>query len=466
MAIRYKDNGRYAYETHNKWNKEKKKYETVWKYLGVVNPETGEYKKKQKPLKHERLILNYGDSFMLNEYSEKSGLKTLVEAVFGDMTQSIFALVFFKLIESAAMQHAQTWFEGNYARIIFQNADLSTQRISDLLKAIGDERLLRVFFKRYLDKVYTNNGVIIDSTGLQNEISFPFCAYGHHGGNIEKETRLLLVVDKENSQPLYFRYMPGNIVDVSTLQTTVKELSAMGVNTNYALIDAGYYSEDNITHLYDNSISFLIRLPAGRTLFSQLVEQTRSSLESIGNSVVYGDRALYVQKVDVTLYDKYPAFAYVCCDIKRRAEDTVKLLIEAKDDKLSQADITEKLRRKGIFVLLSASAIPVSEVLPLYYLRQCAEQIFQISKSYADILPLRVHSENALRGAIFLNFLCVIVYINLRNQLSVDTTVESTLKHMRNLMCKVFDDGSVLPSEMTKKQRLFSDAVSRTVGIF
>ena len=46
LAIRYKGGGRYAYETRNKWNKEKKKYETVWTYLGVVNTDTGEYQKK------------------------------------------------------------------------------------------------------------------------------------------------------------------------------------------------------------------------------------------------------------------------------------------------------------------------------------------------------------------------------------------------------------------------------------
>lgn len=36
MAVRYKGNGRYAYETHNVWNKELKKYQTKRKYLGIV----------------------------------------------------------------------------------------------------------------------------------------------------------------------------------------------------------------------------------------------------------------------------------------------------------------------------------------------------------------------------------------------------------------------------------------------
>ena len=465
MAIRYKGGGRYAYETHNKWNKEKKKYETVWTYLGIVNTDTGEYQKKQK-MKHELLILNYGDSFVLNEFLVNSGLKSMVETIFKRSAQAIFALCFFKLIESAAMQHAATWLEGNYAKIIFPSADLSTQRISDLLKLIGDERLLREFFKRYFEKVYSKGGVIIDSTGLPNDISFPLSAFGHHSGVIERETRLLMVVDKENSQPLYFRYMAGNIVDVTTLQTTVREMAVMGVETNYALIDAGYYSESNISHLYENSISFLIRLPAGRTLFSDLVEKTAQTLETPENRVVYGERVLYMQKIHVNLYDKHPAFAYVCCDIKRRADETVKLLIEAEEDELSDAEISKKLKKAGIFVLLSATEISVTEVLPLYYLRQSAEHIFQISKTYADILPLRIHSESAFRGILFLNFLTVVLYINFREQLPKNNTVESALKEMRNLMCKVYDDASVITREANKKQRLILEAIANTVGKF
>jgi transposase len=364
------------------------------------------------------------------------------------------------------MQHAQTWLDGNYAKIIFPDVDLSTQRVSDLLKLMGDEQLLREFFHRFLEKVYSKDGVIIDSTGLPNDISFPLTALGHHGGSVENETRLLMVVDKANSQPLYFRYMSGNIVDVSTLKTTIKEITTMGVETNYALLDAGYYSEANISHLFDNNISFLIRLPAGRRLFSDMIEHTRCSLESPKNRVIYGERVLYIQKADVMLYEKYPAFAYVCCDIKRRANDTVKLLLEAEEDELSDAETSKKLQTKGIFVLLCAADVAVKEVLPLYYLRQSAEQIFQISKSYADILPLRIHSEKSFRGVLLLNFLSVVLYINLRDQLPKNTTVESALKEMRNLMCKVYDDNSVITWEPNKKQRLILEAIANTVGKF
>ena len=84
----------------------------------------------------------------------------------------------------------------------------------------------RKFFKAYIEKTYNGkSGVIVDSTGLPNEIDFPLSQWGHHGGESEQETRLLMVVDRSNNMPLYFRYMAGNIVDVSTLKFSQAFLS-------------------------------------------------------------------------------------------------------------------------------------------------------------------------------------------------------------------------------------------------
>ncbi|MDR2700694.1 MAG: hypothetical protein LBC12_07885 [Nitrososphaerota archaeon] len=41
----------------------------------------------------------------------------------------------------------------------------------------------------------------------------------------------------------------------------------MGVNTSFALIDAGYFSEENVKNLFVSDIAFLTCLPAGRKLY-------------------------------------------------------------------------------------------------------------------------------------------------------------------------------------------------------
>jgi len=38
------------------------------------------------------------------------------------------------------------------------------------------------------------------------------------------------VIDKDSSLPLFFRYLPGNIVDVSALNATMEELKKKRIN--------------------------------------------------------------------------------------------------------------------------------------------------------------------------------------------------------------------------------------------
>ena len=40
--------------------------------------------------------------------------------------------------------------------------------------------------------------------------------------------------------PIYFKYVCSNVVDVSTLTRTMKELKAYNIDTKFAVLDAGY----------------------------------------------------------------------------------------------------------------------------------------------------------------------------------------------------------------------------------
>ena len=119
MAIRYKKNGRYAYETHNVWNKELKKYQTKWKYMGIVNPETGIATPKSATTVQagEKLIVDYGNTFALNEYCRLSGFVSMITEVFGTLADTLLVLVFYRLIESGGMNMVKEWYNGNYARV-------------------------------------------------------------------------------------------------------------------------------------------------------------------------------------------------------------------------------------------------------------------------------------------------------------------------------------------------------------
>lgn len=236
-------------------------------WLGrVVDKENGVYRSRvrgtftftldggvveQGPAITEKLILDFGDSYFLNEMLERNGFNGLIKSAFGELAGTVIPLILYRSLQQGAGCYARAWWEGSYARILYPDAALASQRVSEALKAIGAESVQRAFFHEYLRYIapICGKSILVDSTGLPNDICFPLTAVNNHGGEINNEARLVLVLDKSSGMPVYFRYVAGNIVDVSTLKTTLSEAGAYGVDVSYAIVDAGYYSETNIRAL-------------------------------------------------------------------------------------------------------------------------------------------------------------------------------------------------------------------------
>jgi Transposase len=391
----------------------------------------------------EELILDFGDIYFLDAFEEKTGLHKILESVSASNCDTLKAMVNYYILCHAANCHAQTWWEGSYARLLYKDAALSSQRISEFLADIGSEETYRSFFKSYypfMNKSSDNGcNVLIDSTGLPNSIHFPLTAISNHNGEISNEVRLIYVIQQETGLPLYFRYCPGNVIDVSTLIRTMKELKQNGINTKFAILDAGYYDEKSICELYENKISFVTRLKQNRKLYKQLLHEHLDTLESKENFVNYNSRYVYLKCVECTVVDGHKGYAYIGLDIERKGSETRKLFQRAKDKKLTDDEVFDQMERHGVFIILSSRRIAKDKILPTYYSRQQIEQVFDIGKNYADMLPLRVQNEDTFRGHLLLTFIACLILKIIQDQLKNSKyNPISMLMNLRNQKCKVY----------------------------
>ncbi|MDY0289447.1 MAG: hypothetical protein RBR15_11540, partial [Sphaerochaeta sp.] len=97
----------------------------------------------------EKLILDFGDSYFLEDFIRKNGLWTCIKSLGYGNPDTVAAMVHYYVLCNLANCHASDWWDGNYARILYPDANLSSQRISDMLGYIGEERFHRDFFKEY-----------------------------------------------------------------------------------------------------------------------------------------------------------------------------------------------------------------------------------------------------------------------------------------------------------------------------
>lgn len=405
----------------------------------------------------ERLILDFGDSFFLDKYIAGIGMDKAVGALEYGNHDSVRAMLLYYILCNMANCNAAEWYSGNYARILYPEANLESQRISDLLASIGEESSYRAFFREYLRLlVHRGRGdgedILIDSTGLPNSVHFPLTAVSSHNGQVSDEVRLIYVVQQGSNLPLYFRYVPGNVIDVSTLTKTILELKAMGVNTKFAILDAGYLTERNTEELYEGKVSFVSRLQENRKLYKDLVAKVLPTLREEGNLVSYNGRYAYIQREECEMVAGRRAYAYVGLDLAMQSMEAARLFSRAGKAGMSEGEVHRALSTQGIFVLVSSRPVARDRILPLYYTRQQIEQVFDICKNNTNMLPLRIQSEETFRGHLILAFAASVVCRKLQEDLKdMRYTPASVFLTLGNHKCKVYDN-YVLTQEATARQ--------------
>ena len=136
--------------------------------------------------------------------------------------------------------------------------------------------------------------------------------------------------------PIYMRYLPGNVVDVSTLLTTIAELKALKVDTKFAILDAGYLTLASIEILLDQKISFLARVKKNWSLYKEIVKNHRADLECDENRHTFRGRFVYLKQVAYQLSEEHTLYCYLGLDDERRSNERRQLAKCAEEDELSQ----------------------------------------------------------------------------------------------------------------------------------
>jgi len=396
-----------------------------------------------------RVCVDFGDVFFLDSYLRISGMRAVVDSLEYGNRDTLHAMLLFYILSSLANCDAVHWYEGSAVRLLYPDANLTSQRISDFLAAIGTPEKRMAFQKTYIGHIKehydADNNILVDSTGLPNNIHFSMTATNVHNGKVSNEVRLIFVVQRSTGLPLYFLPVPGNIVDVSTLSRIFLHLDSMGINISSCLMDAGYNSGDNLDLFYNEDhtsrIGFITRVCSGDKTFRELVARELPGIDRKENFVRYEDRYLFIvrQPVMVGSRKDNPAWMYLGLDCCRMSDEQHKLLKRAVRDALSMDEVYEALLNGGVFGILSDKEYPCEEILPAYYQRQAAEQIFDIAKNYTKLLPLRTNSEATFNGHLLLSYIaaCVMKMVQMRMQ-SANLFFGSRLACLRNQKCTIY----------------------------
>ncbi len=410
--------------------------------------------------------VDFGDAFFVNAFLYKCGFMDVVDSIGFKNKDTLHVMVLFYILSNLANCHAIKWYDGSFAKYLYPDANMISPRISYFLSSIGSPERIQTFHNTYINFVLTHcspdTNILVDSTGLENSIHFPLTRMSVHNNKASLEIRLIFVVQKHFGVPLFFQEIAGNIVDVSTLKRTLLHIKCHGIDIESCIMDAGYYCSDNIDIFYDEHhnciIGFVTRIKSNDIEFKRILNEELKDLQNPKNVVIYEDRVLFIKKRQIMVGKNRdnPAWLYIGIDLMRDGDEKKKLVRKAIQKKLSFEDICNAIEKHGLFGLISGVEYTNQEILPVYYQRQTAEQLFDIVKNYTKMLPLRISTIETLRGHLLLSYIatCAIRLIQLKLK-TTDLFSSGVLKELNNQKCIIYPQRIVTGTPQAKANEAY-----------
>ena len=471
----------YRYSVESYWDKEKQAPRNKQVYLGKVNPETGELMpSRSKDNTNENTEPTGGVSatsrvagpfLLLDQLSRKHRLYKLIDKCFKGDSGLIMSLVFFLVHKGIALSRAQSWSQA----VLHPFTDnIDSRRISELLKRISEDDRLR-FLSLWMADNQEDDCLFYDITSISSYAQsneYTRRGYNRDGESLE-QINLAMLFGCESGLPMFYRRMPGNITDVSTLKTTVKSLDYLAPGAMHLVLDRGFYSISNIDELYRRKYKFTVSVPTGRKWVEQLIDKHYENIALPQNYlIVKEDEALYAVTELIKWGDKHRCYAHIYYNAEHSAADfdafTRKLLAlkeELESNNIVDANETmyekyfiiketpkrgrkvefdnqaiQKHRKKysGFFCIISNKTKSPEKALRTYRDKDAVENSFDDLKNSLDMKRLRVHSSGGMDSRLFLQFLALIYVSEIRkvtrgNEKLKNLTVRDVMEQMETL---------------------------------
>lgn len=460
-------------------DKEKGYYRNSRRGLFSFDGTTGEYgsvpESEVPPTdekKYRSYSLDFGDVYLVNAFLHKSGMMNVIDNIEYGNPDTLHAMVLFYILSALPVCSASVWYEGSIVRLLYPKAKMSGRRIRDFLKSIGTREKQFYFqtsFTNFAAGRYDKSGcILIDSGGSENGIRLPVTAVNTYNGAAGNEVRLVFAVQKNTGIPLYYKAVPGNIVDPGELIRIFLHLEKLGVSIDTCIMDAGYNTGSDLDLYYDENhrcrIRYITRVRGNDKQFAEMIREELDSIDQKENLVRYDDRYLFIKKkmIYTGSGNDNPAWMYLGVELTRLGDADFKQWKKVYKNKMSPEEVFDTLRDIGIFGIISGYDYECEEILPAYYQRQAALPVFDLTKNYAKLFPPESHTEETFYGNLLLAYIASCSVKIMRRFLKCSDRIPNpSLEYMRNQKC-VFEDNHQVVIDQPQRE---AEKLYKALGI-
>lgn len=440
-------------------------------------------------------VRSYGAFYLYKKIAERNGMISTLKEALPAQWAEYFTLACYMVSVGDPLMYCEDWLKDTES---YPVGSLSSQRISDLLISLPAkerETFYGNWYAAHGDKEYLALDITSESSysELIEDVEW---GYNRDHENLP-QINLCMMVGETSRLPIHQTVYAGSLKDVSTLITSLSRFEAATGKRPTIVMDKGFFSAKNVNYLLEcddgEAHGFLISVPFTSAFAKRQVESERKDIDCVENTIVvngYPMRAVTKQrawnkdhKVYTHIYysakkasgireDLYAKVAL----LKQKAEEEPeknlddaecrKYLTIRKSGKQASGytvtirnDVLEKALYTAGWVILISNEIPDAQrAMCIYRDKDVVEKGFLRLKNSIDLGRLRVHSDEAMQGKLFVGFLASILMAEINKTMDrCDLYKKYTMREMLNLLAKlrvqdIKDKRILFP--VSKEQRL------------
>ena len=315
-TIRRRGEKCYAYEVTSVMEDGKKR--TVSKYLGRVDPETGELLEKipgkssaeRRKIAEQRNIevlkeirvADFGAVYLLDKIQRRIGLGQDLMDSFGNAAVSMLSIAF-ALVQCDGVFDAvegvldRTWIRDMYGlKGSFDSGTLSRLTKEIGIKAQGN---MEKFFEC---RIRRNEGIVAWDTTTQGCHSdmdgLAEFVVGNKDDEDLKQVKVGLATDRRGV-PMMYRIYPGNVSDMDTVKNLSNDIGRCGGKDILYVMDRGFCSGWNLRYMIRNGYDFVVPAKTDGKAVKKLLTSFRTAKDA--RDLEFGGHIYRVWKTELDI---------------------------------------------------------------------------------------------------------------------------------------------------------------------
>jgi len=500
----------YVFYDHPYWDKEKKQNRHRRTYVGKLD-RNGDFVPNAKwhalngsasgtnvDLPRKLATRQYcGATYLLDEVCREIGLTDDLRTCLPRNWQAILSLAYYLVLESdSPMYRFGRWAHDHRHPY---GSEITSQRISELVLQIPEQAKME-FFRLRAARIEDGEYLAYDSTSVSSySEAIKAVRYGKNkDGDDLPQINIGILIGERSCLPVYYRILPGNIADVSTLPKLILDVDFIDISRLRLVIDRGFCSRANMDRLLETDYSFVVGGTATSGYVKRHIDTTLAAAKDFRHfdelHGVFG--YTYKEKWQCTSQGAKPEnagkhektiYVHVYYNGVRAEDEKLKfakkvrtvaeLVAGGKKLSASQESTRDKylvvgdsvdfndeairthMDRMGYFALVSNNTITAAEALELYRRKDIVEKAFDNCKDRLELRRTAVNSDAALAGTLFVQFVALIIISGISKRMrSADLFRTHTMQSLLDALDVIerYDYHGIAPhfGEITNKQAL------------